>query len=220
MLSVGFPSSVNNCSYSASQFVTTAMIATLGTTALTTRIYTMNLVFLVMILVISIGRGGQILIGHLIGAGEREEAYRTVYRNLRISMLITLSAAAVLALFRVPLLKLFTGDASIVEIGAALLLLGLLLEPGRNFNIILERSLAAAGDARFAMIGAVSVSWLFSVPMIYLLGIHLGYGLIGMWAAFIMDEWFRGLILFMRWRSKAWQKKSLVERKEEAAVQA
>ncbi len=218
VLRVGLPSSVNNCSYSASQFVTTALIATLGTAALTTRVYTMNLVFLVMILAISIGRGGQIIIGHMIGAGEREEAYRAVYQNLRASMLITLAAAAVIAIFRVPLLGLFTDDESIIKMGAALLLLGLLLEPGRNFNIIIERSLAAAGDARFAMIGAVSVSWLFSVPMTYLLGIHLGYGLLGFWAAFIMDEWLRGLILLLRWRSKAWQSKALVQRQEEAAV--
>ncbi|MBD2869188.1 MATE family efflux transporter [Paenibacillus arenilitoris] len=218
VLRVGLPSSVNNCSYSASQFVTTALIATLGTAALTTRIYTMNLVFVVMILAISIGRGGQIIIGHMIGAGEREEAYRTVYRNLRASMLITLAAAAIIALLRVPLLELFTHDASIIQMGATLLLLGLLLEPGRNFNIIIERSLAAAGDARFAMYAAVSVSWLFSVPMTYLLGIHLGYGLLGIWAAFIMDEWLRGLILLLRWRSKAWQRKALVQRQEEAAV--
>ena len=178
----------------------------------------MNLVFLVMILAISIGRGGQIIIGHMIGAGEREETYRAVYRNLRASMLITLGAAAVIAIFRVPLLGLFTDDESIIKMGAMLLLLGLLLEPGRNFNIIIERSLAAAGDARFAMIGAVSVSWLFSVPMTYLLGIHLGYGLLGFWAAFIMDEWLRGLILLLRWRSKAWQSKALVQRKEEAAL--
>lgn len=218
VLRVGLPSSINNCSYSASQFVTTAFIATLGTAALTTRIYTMNLVFLVMILAISIGRGGQIIIGHMIGAGERETAYRAVYRILRTSMLITLAAASVIALFRVPLLELFTSDASIIKMGATLLLLGFLLEPGRNFNIIIERSLAATGDARFAMLGAVSISWLFSVPMTYLLGIHLGFGLLGIWAAFIMDEWFRGLILFLRWRSKAWQRKALVQRKGEEVV--
>ncbi|WP_424767461.1 MATE family efflux transporter [Paenibacillus sp. sgz302251] len=218
VLRVGLPSSISNCSYSASQFVTTAFIATLGTAALTTRIYTMNFVFLVIVLTISIGRGGQIIIGHMVGAGEREMAYRTVYRNLRVSMLITLAAASIIALFRVPLLELFTSDESIIKMGATLLLLGFLLEPGRNFNIIIERSLAAAGDARFAMIGAVSVSWLFSVPMTYLLGIHLGYGLLGIWTAFIMDEWIRGLILYLRWRSKAWQRKALVQRKEEAAV--
>jgi len=218
VLRIGIPSSVNNVSYSASQFLTTTFIATLGTAALTTRIYTNNLIFIVMILAISIGRGGQIIVGHMIGAGESEAAYRAVYRNLRASMLITLTAAGVLALLRVPLLELFTDDPSIVAMGASLLLLGLLLEPGRNFNIIIERSLAAAGDARFAMIAALTVSWLFSVPVTYLLGIQLGYGLLGIWTAFILDEWIRGIVLFLRWRSKAWQRKALVQPKEEAAV--
>ncbi|MBW7456959.1 MATE family efflux transporter, partial [Paenibacillus sepulcri] len=66
-----------------------------------------------------------------------------------------------------------------------------------------------------------SVSWLFSMPVIYLLGIHMGYGLIGIWSAFIIDEWMRGIILYLRWRSRAWQKKSLLELDErEPAVRA
>ncbi|MBW7461713.1 MATE family efflux transporter, partial [Paenibacillus sepulcri] len=145
VLRVGLPSSAVNCSYSASQFVTTAFISSLGATALTTRVYTQNIMFLIMVLAISIGRGGQIIIGHLIGAGESETAYRQVFRNLWSSMLITLAAVALISPFRKELMGLFTHEASIIQIGASLLLLGFILEPGRNFNIIIERSLQAAG---------------------------------------------------------------------------
>jgi putative MATE family efflux protein len=218
VLRVGLPSSAVNLSYSASQFVTTAFIAALGTHMLTTRIYTQNIMFLIMMLAISIGRGGQIMIGHMVGAGEQEEAYKQVFRNLWRSMIITLVAVAIITPFREPLLGLFTNDRDIITIGASLLLLSFILEPGRNFNIIIERSLQAAGDARFAMIASVSVSWLFSVPLIYFLGIRMGYGLYGIWVAFIADEWIRGIILMLRWRSRAWQNKALVQRKKDEAA--
>ncbi|WP_309122550.1 MATE family efflux transporter [Paenibacillus sp.] len=212
VLSVGFPSSVNNLSYSASQLVTTAFITTLGASMLSTKIYTQNLTFLIIVLVASIGRGGQLIIGRIVGAGEAEEAYRRALRHLAISMGLTLTAVSLVAVFRVPLLRLFTHDASIVGLGASLLLLGFLLEPGRNFNVVMERSLHAAGDARYSMISALAVTWFASVPLIYLLGVHWGFGLYGMWFAFMFDEWARGLLLFHRWKSRAWQKKAIVRR--------
>ncbi|MNY38633.1 MATE family multidrug exporter [compost metagenome] len=116
-------------------------------------------------------------------------------------------------------MRLFTEDAGIVALGSSLLLLSFILEPGRNFNIILERSLQAAGDARYPMVISIAVTWVFSVPLTYLLGIYCGYGLYGIWAAFIADEWLRGILLWFRWKGKAWQSKSLVQSREpDAAV--
>lgn len=218
VLQVGIPSSAVNLSYNVSQIVITSFITSLGPMMLTTKIYTQNITFIVMIIAVSIGRGIQIIVGHLIGAGEREEAYKQVLRNLFRSMLITLTAVAIICFFRFPMLEMFTESKEIIRMGATLILLGFLLEPGRNFNIIFERSLQAAGDARFAMKSAILIMWLFSMPLMYLLGIHLGYGLYGIWAGFIIDEWVRGLVLYMRWRSRAWERKALMPCAEEVSV--
>jgi putative MATE family efflux protein len=212
ILMVGVPSSASQLSYFASQIVTTIFIASLGAELLTTRIYTQSIMFFVMILAISLGRGLQIIVGHLIGAGEYEKAYKQVLRSLGTSLILTLCSMSIIAIFRDPILRLFTEDPDILSLGAILLLMGFLMEPGRNFNILLERSLQATGDMRFTMGTSVIVIWVFSIPLIYLLGIHMGYGLIGIWVAFIVDEWVRGFILFLRWKSKAWVKMSLVKR--------
>ncbi|RUT35751.1 MATE family efflux transporter [Paenibacillus zeisoli] len=211
VLRVGLPSSAVSLSYSANQFVTTAFISSLGASMLATKIYTQNIMFFVMILAISLGRGGQIIVGHLIGADERDTAYKQVFGNLIRSQFITLMAVAVMVFFRGPLLRLFTGDVDIVSLGASLLLLSFILEPGRNFNIILERSLQAAGDVKYPMVVSIAVTWAFSVPLTYLLGIYSGYGLYGIWAAFIADEWLRGVLLWFRWKGRSWQSKSLVQ---------
>ncbi|MBB6673751.1 MATE family efflux transporter [Cohnella nanjingensis] len=220
VLRIGIPSSAVTLSYSASQFVILAFIATLGAQMMTTKVYTQNIMFIVMILAQSLGRGGQILVGRKIGAGQRELAYREVFANLRRSLLITLAGVCVLCLVRIPLLQLFTRDHEIVSLGATLLLLSFLLEPGRNFNVILEKSLQAAGDAKYPMTVSIAVTWLFSLPLTYLLGIRLEYGLLGMWSAFIVDEWLRGIILFFRWKSRKWENKSLVRRRDEAETRA
>jgi Na+-driven multidrug efflux pump len=55
------------------------------------------------------------------------------------------------------------------------------------------------------------VMWLMSVPLAYLLGIHYEFGLIGIWIAFVADEWVRGLFMLWRWRSRVWQRINLVD---------
>lgn len=212
ILKIGIPASLSNLSYSANQIVTTMFIVSLGAEMLSTRIYTQNIMFFIMVLAISLGRGVQIIIGHLIGANEKEAAYNQAFLNLKRSFVITICAVSIICLFRTQLFSLFTHNHEIITLGSTLLIMGFLLEPGRNFNIILERSLQAAGDARFTMTISIVVIWCLSVPLTYLLGIHWGYGLIGMWCAFIFDEWTRGLILCFRWKSKKWENKSLIKR--------
>ena len=45
----------------------------------------------------------------------------------------------------------------------------------------------------------------------YVIGIPLGYGLIGMWVGFALDENVRGIILLRRWRSGKWRNKGFVK---------
>ncbi|WP_078553566.1 MATE family efflux transporter [Bacillus alkalicellulosilyticus] len=216
ILSIGIPSSMTIISYSSSQIVVTAFITLLGTQMLATRIYTINILFFVMILGISLGRGSQIIIGHLIGAGKMDEAYKQALRNGRWSILMAMGTTLIIYLLREPLLGLFTSDPEIIYMGATLLLMGFLLEPGRCLNLIYGATLQGAGDARYMMIVSVTVIWLFSVPLYYLLGIHWGFGLIGIWIAFIADEWLRGILLYGRWKTRKWEQKALVkhEKKE------
>ncbi|TVY08133.1 MATE family efflux transporter [Paenibacillus cremeus] len=211
ILSIGIPTGGNQLSYAASQLVTTYFITSLGAEMLSTRIYTQNVIYFVMTLAIALGRGSQIIIGRLVGAGEKEEAYRQVLRSLVLSMLLSVGAVGVIVLFRTQLIGLFTHDTNMITLGAFLLTLGFILEPGRCFNIVVAESLRAAGDARFIVFTGLAVIWGMCVPLTYFMGIHLGYGLVGMWCVFILDEWVRGIILFYRWRSRAWEKKALVK---------
>ncbi|MFA9560019.1 MATE family efflux transporter [Evansella sp. AB-rgal1] len=214
VLSIGLPASIANISYNSSQLVTTAIITLLGTQMLATRIYSLNVLFFVMALGISLGRGSQIITGHLIGAGKMEEAYKAGIRNVRWSILIALGTTTLIVLIREPMMRIFTDDPEIIKMGAILLILGFLLEPGRCLNLVYGATLQAAGDARFLMIVSISVIWGFAVPLYYILGISLGWGLIGIWIAFILDEWVRGILVWARWRSRKWEKKALIKQAE------
>ncbi|MDQ0338636.1 putative MATE family efflux protein [Caldalkalibacillus uzonensis] len=218
ILQVGAPAAGEHMVYQVQQLVFTFFISMLGTAALATKVYTFNLMMFILLFSLSVGQGMQILIGHLVGAGRMEEAYRRAFKSLKVSMLITVSMAVVFAVFRESLIRIYTDDPHIISLGATLLLICLILEPGRTFNLVLISSLRATGDARFPFKMAVVSMWGISVPLAYVLGIHFGLGLIGVWVAYTVDEWFRGLIMLGRWRSRKWESKVLVEQHGEQTV--
>ena len=53
----------------------------------------------------------------------------------------------------------------------------------------------------FQWVIAVGVFWVFAIP--------LGFGLVGAWVVFALDENVRGCILIRRWHVRAWMEKSL-----------
>lgn len=218
VLKIGIPSAGEQLSYQMSQVLITFMITLLGTTALATRVYAMNIMFFIMLFGLAIGQGMQIIVGHLIGAGKKEEAFRQVLRGLRWSLLITLLIAMAAALFREQLIGIFTDDPKIVAVGSALLAFTIVLEPGRTFNLVVISSLRAAGDAQFPVIMGILSMWGVSVTLSYYLGIHLQMGLLGVWIAFAADEWLRGILMYWRWKSRIWEKKSLVLSEQDPAL--
>jgi putative MATE family efflux protein len=216
---IGGPSAGENLSYNVSQIVITAFISTMGANALTARFYSFNLMLYIMLFGVAIGQGTQILVGHLIGANKMEDAYKTCLRSLKISIVIAFIMALIFAVFSMPLLDLFTDKKEIISMGSMLLIIAIVLEPGRAFNIVLGNSLKGAGDAKYIFVLGLSSMWGIAVLFSYILGIQWGLGLVGVWIAFACDEWIRGIGMLMRWRSRVWEKMSVVQKSDEAGTE-
>ncbi|MFT9597898.1 MATE family efflux transporter, partial [Mesobacillus sp.] len=210
LLNIGIPSAGEHLSYNGSQMVITYFIATLGTQALTAKVYTQNVMMFIFLFSIAISQGTQILIGHMVGAKEIENAYKRALKSLKLAIIISIAAALIVSFFSKDLLGIFTDNMSIIELGTTLILLTIILEPGRSFNLVLISSLRAAGDVKFPVYMGILSMWGVSVTLSYFLGIYLEMGLVGIWIAFIADEWLRGLLMLWRWRSRVWVKKSFV----------
>jgi putative MATE family efflux protein len=217
---IGGPAAGESISYNISQVVITAIISTMGAYALTTRFYVFNLMLYIMLFGLATGQATQILIGHMIGAGRTDDAYKTCMRSLKIAVAISFALAVVFAIFGKIFLGLFTDDENIIEIGGMLFAITVILEPGRSFNIIVGFSLKGAGDARFILyLGLISM-WSVAVFMSFFLGVVLHLGLIGVWIAFAADEWLRGIVMLKRWRSRAWEKMSVVLKEDKSDIES
>jgi putative efflux protein, MATE family len=211
VLSIGLPAAGEHLSYQSQYLMIIGFVNMISITALNTHVYVMNVSNYFMALALAIGMGTEIIVGQMVGAGEMKEAYRRLMKSVKISFLLTIAVVGVAAIFRHELIGLFTKDPEIIAAGAGIFLLSIILEPGRTFNMVIINSLRAAGDARFPVLAGVISMWGVSVPLAYLLGVHFGIGLLGIWIAFTVDEWLRGIMMLLRWRSRVWEKKALVK---------
>lgn len=204
LLKIGIPSAGEQLSYNGSQMIITLFITFMGTQALAAKVYTQNLMMFIMLFGAAISQGTQILIGRLIGAKEFDAAYRRCMKSLYWAIAISLLSSTALSLSSTHLLTFFTSNSKIIQIASLLLILTIILEPGRSFNMVIINSLRAAGDAKFPVYMAMISMWGIGLPIAYLLGIQLEMGLIGVWISFIVDEWVRGIFMYRRWRSRVW----------------
>ena len=211
LLHIGIPAMSENISYSLSQVVITFFINQISNEALATRTYCHNMIMFVYLFCISITQGGDILVGHLVGQRRHQAAYILGNYFFRWSMIITITGSIILALSGRSILSAFTDNPEIIAMGVWVLIIDVFLEVGRTANIFAVGTLRATGDAIYPVIIAIIFNWTIAVGLSYIIGIPLGYGLVGMWVGFALDENIRGIILMRRWRSGKWKTKGFVK---------
>jgi putative MATE family efflux protein len=220
MLAIGVPTAGENLSYELSQIATLAMLSQLGTASLTAYGILLAVLRYVFMPGVSIGMGAQIKVGYLVGAGRHDEAVGRVYRYFAIAFAISLVSVLLIERLHRPTLAFFTQDPEVLALASTVLLVALVHEPGRNFNTVIIPALKGAGDVRFPVYVGMASMWGVGVLGGWVLGIRLGYGLPGVWSAMAADEWLRGLVMLLRWRSGVWKSKTLVGADGSAALSA
>jgi putative MATE family efflux protein len=218
ILAIGVPTAGENISYSLSQFAILAMVSGMGTVALATYGILMAVLRYVFMPGVSIGSAGQLLVGYMVGARRNGEATHRVYRYFAIGVVISVVMVVVLQIFHRPILGIFSEDPRVLGLAASVLVVALIFEPGRNLNTIVTPALKGAGDVRFPVCVGIASMWGIAVPGAWFLGVRLGLGLVGVWIAMAADEWVRGTVALLRWRSGVWQRRALINPAASGAI--
>lgn len=207
LMKIGLPSAGEQMSYSCSQLVIAYFITSLGMEALAARTYCVNIIMYVYLFSIAISHAGAICIGHLVGAGRWEGAYLMGRYVMKVALIWTLIFSFLIALSGPVIMTTLTSNPQIIAFGVAILWIDVVLEIGRPINILFVNVLQAAGDVNYPFY--VGLVWMWSVAVVcaYLFGITFGFGILGMWWMFALDENIRGVVFIRRWKSRRWQHK-------------
>lgn len=217
LLRLGIPTAGESISYNISQLFVTGFVNTLGIVAINTKIYAGILSNFAYLYSISVAMATTIIVGHAVGAGDYDFAYRRVNKTMRSALVISVAIACVNFFISPFTFGLFTANPDIADIRPQIMALGqqvmfiaIFLEMGRTSNLVIINSLKASGDVKFPTYLGIVAMWGCSVVGGYLLGIVCGFGLRGIWVAMAADEIVRGIVVAIRWRRGTWRGKRVV----------
>lgn len=205
LVSIGLPTGGESLSYNLSQMSCLVFVNMMGTYVVTTRVYAAMFASCIFMLISAVSQAGQILISYLVGARDLDGANACCKRILLMFCPLNIGIAVVMFLLSGPLFSLFSSDERVIALGQAVMLVEVFLEIGRSFNIVLVRNLQAVGDIKFPVLVGIASQWIIAVGAGYVLGVVCGWGLVGLWIAFALDENVRGLIFIVRWKSGKWR---------------
>jgi MATE family multidrug resistance protein len=174
---------------------------------------------------VGIAMAGTTLVGQAIGAGRRDWAFKVGNGIVLIAVLYMGVIGVLLAALGPWLLPFFTNGADpqaaeVARRGCSLLWIAAGYQLFDGLNIGSSAILRGAGDVRLPALMVLGLSWLIFVPLAHSLSFRTGqgwvdwlpqYGLgaVGGWFAALIYIFFLGLMLFFRWRSRAWQRIAL-----------
>lgn len=210
LLGIGLPSGGESLSYNMSQIVIMGFANLFGTVTINTKVYAGMFAMLSYLYASAIGQAQQIVVGYFIGAKMTDDAYTQVNKTLRSAMLVSLAISTLLFLASNVIFGFLTTDPEVIRLGRIIMGIEIVLELGRAINIVLVRALQGTGDIKYPISVGITSQWLVAVGGSFLLGVVLGWGLVGIWVAMAMDECLRGTIFLARWKSGKWRAKSFI----------
>lgn len=211
LLSIGLPSVGENISYNLSQLICITYINVFGAWVVSTRFYAVAFSQFSSVFISSIAASTQIIVGYYLGAKMHDDAIKRVRQSLHMSWGIAIVISSMLFAVSTFLFGFVTDNPEMISLGRTIMLIDIVTEIGRCINMIVIKSLQAAGDVRFPVVVGIIDMWVVSVLGGYILGSVLGLGLIGVWIAMTCDELIRGIIFVIRWKKGKWKKNVLVE---------
>lgn len=145
------------------------------------------------------------MVGQSIGAGKYTRAKLENWEANRLATVIMAGMGIVFFFFPYVLLRAFTTDEAVVELGTVFLKIVALLQIPLALTMVLAGSLRGAGDTRFIMGTTMVGMWGVRVPMALMVALWLHLSVYYVWMAMIADWTVRMALLLWRYQSDRWR---------------
>jgi MATE family multidrug resistance protein len=138
-------------------------------------------------------------VGYAFGAGDRRRAARAGWTALATSCVIMTALGLVFFLWPVVLLRVFSPDPRIIEIGVGLLAIAAAFQLFDGTQAVVTGALRGISETRMPMIVNVIGHWVLGLPVGYALCFRFGWGVTGLWIGLSIGLVVAALVLTVVW---------------------
>jgi putative MATE family efflux protein len=214
IIRLGIPAGIAQTMTALGGAILIAIVTAQGSLAVAAYGIGMRVDSLAMMIGQSLGMGAAAMVGQSIGANDRDRAIKTIYSASLQVLAILAFVTLLIQLFPITIMKAFTTDQSVYDIGISYLKLVSLIYPLFGVMLVLSAAFRGAGDAFIPMIITALTFWVIRIPIATFLAARMGP--VGVWWAIVMSNIVStgaSIIYFysMRWLKKGVVKEKLVE---------
>jgi putative MATE family efflux protein len=150
-------------------------------------------------------------VGQNLGANKPERVKRGFHATLIMTTIITLLTSFIAVVFGGFLMKMFTDDLQVIEIGKKYLVIVGAFYVLFSSMFIVGSIMRGAGDTLIPMFITLFALWVIRIPLAYLLSQQSWLGVYGIWWSIPLG-WATGLMLsYYYYLSGRWKKKVIVK---------
>lgn len=206
ILCLGIPNGLENSVFQLGKILVLNLVAVFGTTSIAANAVANSLTAFQVLPGIAIGLALLTVVSRCVGAGDYEQA-RYYNRKLMIVSYGLILVTNILFYFLLPLfLMLYNLSQETSSLAREVILLhGACSIVIWSMSFTLPNTLRAAGDVKYTMIVSLISMWVWRVAFSYVLGEWLHWGLLGIWAAMIIDWAVRGVFFLIRYKRGKWE---------------
>lgn len=203
ILGIGIPGGIENSIFQLGKLMLQSLVSTLGTASIAGFAIATNLVTFLYLPGNSLGLGLTSVVGQCVGAHEPEQARKYTWLFIGLDYLFLAVLSTALAVFRYPLIGLYSLSPEAMEIAAGLVFSHCLAMVIWPISFVTPYALRAANEARFTMVISIFCVWVFRVALAYLFVRGMGKSIQYVWYAMYVDWVFRFFIYLFRLRGFA-----------------
>jgi MATE family multidrug resistance protein len=187
---LGLPASMQMglevCAFS----LTTLLVARLGAEMLATHQIILNIASFAFMFPLGLSAATATRVGYHMGRRHGPQAMRTSWLGIMIGTLMMASSA--LILFAIPnqLLRLFTQDTAVIQLGVSIIFLCALFQIFDGIQVVSAGALRGLGDTKTALYTNLLAHWCLGLPVGFALCFWLQKGLWGLWVGLALGLFF------------------------------
>ncbi len=204
MLRLSIPNSLQQFFFATSVTALLWIIGQIGTREVAVAHVLIHLALLLILPGVGLGMAATTLVSHALGAHNPEAARRLGWDVVKLTVIILALLSTPMWLFPHAVLGLFLHDPELVELARVPLLMTGLAICVDAAAIVFTQALLGAGANRTVMLITTCSQWLFYLPLAWLVGPLLGWGLIGIWTLQVIHRGMSSLIFCYVWSGKGW----------------
>jgi putative MATE family efflux protein len=205
LVRVWLPAGIQQLFFSAGLVAMFWIIGRIGTPELAAANVLVTVLLFAILPGLGLGLAATTLVGQSLGAGDADAAYQWTWDVARIAVILL--AALGLPMWLIPDLvsSIFIHEPSTRDLARwPMRIMGFTM-PVEAVIFVFMQGLLGAGDARRVMAVSVCVQWLFFLPMAFVVGPVLGFGLLGVWLVQGIGRAAQAFMYVRMWRSRKWQ---------------